>query len=244
MAYVPAGCFQMGSENGSSDEQPVHEVCLDGFWMDTIEVTNAMYALFLNARGNQEEAGATWLDTGSLYVRIHQQNGEWVADAGYADHPVTQVSWYGARAYCEWAGGRLPTEAEWEYAARGGLAGKDYPWGDESPTCKSGAENGAQYGPCSGKPVPVMTFAPNGYGLYDMAGNVWEWGADWYDGNYYEKSPRQNPTGPESGEHRVLRGGSWGDDRGLLRVANRDEFNPYVTSNYFGFRCLRSAASP
>ena len=244
MAYIPAGCFQMGREYGDRDERPVHEVCLDAFWMDTHEVTNAMYAQFLNERGNQGTGSATWLDTDAANVRIHQQDGEWAADAGYADHPVVEVSWYGARAYCEWTGDRLPTEAEWEYAARGGLEGKDYPWGDESATCTPGAENGAQFSACSGKTVPVMTFAPNDYGLYDMAGNVWEWVADWYDRDYYQNSPQQNPTGPKRGEYRVLRGGSWDFGGDCLNVALRNWLYPGVTRDSDGFRCLRSATSP
>ena len=199
----------MGSEDGDDDESPVHTVYTDAFWMDEHEVTNAQFAAFLNDQGNQSEGGATWLDEGDEDVLIEKSGGQWQAKSGYGDHPVIEVSWYGAQAYCKWADRRLPTEAEWEKAARGGLVKKKYPWGEEDPVCTKGAENGVQYSRCDGRTVPVMSFAPNGYGLYDMAGNVWEWVADWYDSGYYKNSPFENPPGPTSGSYRVLRGGSW-----------------------------------
>jgi formylglycine-generating enzyme required for sulfatase activity len=204
-ANIPAGSFLMGSENGDSDEGPVHEVYLDAYYINVYEVTNSEYAVFLNEMGNQSEGGANWLDASSNDVLVEQVGGEWQPKNGYEDHPVVFVSWYGARAYCEWAGGRLPTEAEWEKAARGGLEGKQYPWGDEAPVCTLGTVNGAQYG-CGGRMVAVGNFQPNGYGLLDMAGNVWEWTADWYNSGYYAKSPGENPPGPSSGNSRVLRG--------------------------------------
>ena len=112
MVLIPAGAFKMGSEDGYNNESPVHEVYLDDYYMDVYEVTNEQYAAFLNEMGNQEEGGVTWLDAGEDYVLIHRSGGTWEADGGYGDHPVIEVSWYGARAYCEWRGGRLPTEAE------------------------------------------------------------------------------------------------------------------------------------
>ncbi len=241
MVLIPAGEFQMGSEDGSSDWRPVHAVYLDDFFIDVYEVTNTQFAEFLNARGNREEGGATWLDVNDEDARIQQRDGLWQVDSGYTDHPVVEVTWYGAQAYCDWRGARLPTEAEWEKAARGGLEGMSYPWGDEAPVCTPGASNGAQYSSCDGRTVPVGTFSANGYGLFDMAGNVWEWVADWYDSGYYNISPFENPLGPEKGTSRVLRGGSWyyiGES--ALRIANRSRGAPADTNYYYGFRCARA----
>lgn len=252
LSYIPAGEFEMGADpqegydvctqvrnscqlSWFEGEAPRHMVYLDNFWMYQMEVTNFQYAAFLNELGNQNEGGATWL---SVYALIHQSGGDWQADSGYDEHPVVQVTWYGAAAYCEWAGGRLPTEAEWEKAARGGLEGKIYPWGDESPTCRFGAENGARFEECDDGTVPVGSFAANGYGLYDMAGNAWEWVADWYDENYYQNSTDVNPTGLENGTHRVLRGGSWNGYRINLRSANRGRYYPDETWFSRGFRCV------
>ncbi len=240
MAYVPAGTFQMGSQDGYGDERPVHTVYLDAYWIDQTEVTNAMYAAFLNALGNRSEGGAIWLDADDSNVLILQSLGEWKSKTGYENHPVVEVTWYGARAYCEWVGRRLPTEAEWEKAARGGLEEMQYPWGDEYPVCIPSMENGAQYYSCSGATVPVGTFALNGYGLYDMAGNTWEWVADWYNSRYYNDSPLDNPEGPSSGSTRVVRGGSWSNAGSLLRVAYRYWGNPADSYSYIGFRCARS----
>jgi formylglycine-generating enzyme required for sulfatase activity len=204
--FIPAGSFEMGSEDGDSDERPVHTVSLDAYWMDQTEVTNAMFVAFLNEQGNQSEGGATWLDDSDSDVLIVQSGGSWVPKSGYADHPVVEVTWYGAQAYCDWAGRRMPTEAEWEKAARGGLERARYPWGEDDPICTPGARNGAQFGSCNGQTVSVMTFAPNGYGLFDMAGNVWEWVNDWYD-----VYPGGDPGASNSfgNTYRVLRGGSW-----------------------------------
>jgi formylglycine-generating enzyme required for sulfatase activity len=163
--------------------------------------------------------------------------------SGYGDdYPASAVTWNDAQAYCQWAGRRLPTEAEWEKAARGGLVGKKYPWGDEAPVCTPGAMNGAQYIGCGREPVSVKTFAPNGYGLYDMVGSVWEWVADWYQSNYYDRSPSQNPLGPESGDYHVLRGGGWNFNVIFLGVAYRN-FHPKPEFSYpdLGFRCVVDA---
>lgn len=260
MALVPAGSFDMGSDaevalvecqkvwNGCErrdfvDEEPIHTVTLDSFYIDQYEVTNAQFAVFLNEQGNRDEGGTSWYDADAGAARIHQSGNIWQANSGYADHPATEMSWYGARAYCVWRGGRLPTEAEWEKAARGGLKGELYPWGRKSPVCDPGAENGAQFGSCKVSTAQVGSFGANGYGLYDMAGNVREWVADWYDSDYYTNSPQSNPTGPENGDRRVVRGGCWdSDNKSDLWVTSRRSLSPsWQGSNLvYGFRCARS----
>lgn len=227
MVYIPAGEFQMGSETGDNDEKPIHNVYLDAFWIDQTEVTNAMYANCVAAGGCAKPSSAAYLE-----------------DGAHPNHPVAFTSWKDASSYCTWAGRRLPTEAEWEKAARGGLESKSYPWGDETPVCDKGVNNGAQKSGCGGPMIPVASFGRNGYGLYDMAGNVWEWVADWYSIDYYSSSPGSNPTGPLSGEERVVRGGSWPSDDSYVRSASRGRFDPVFVAIDIGFRCSRSAASP
>jgi formylglycine-generating enzyme required for sulfatase activity len=258
MVYVPAGEFEMGSteaqfqeaveqcvdagnerddcEGWLGDEKPAHTVSLDGFWIDKYEVTNAQFAAFLNEEGNQEEGGVTWLELDSDHCLIEESGGEFQPKSGYADHPVVDVSWYGAKAYAEWVGGRLPTEAEWEYAARG-PEGRIYPWGDEEPTCDL-----AQYVGCSGDTVPVDSL-PNGAswcGALNMAGNVWEWVADWYDGDYYARSPLENPGGPEDGGYRVFRGGAFSHNARHVRCASRNGGHPHHRYLDGGFRVVVS----
>jgi formylglycine-generating enzyme required for sulfatase activity len=218
--FIPAGEFEMGDEAGYEREKHVHTVKLDAFWIGQTEVTNASYQLCVAAG------------------RCTPPEGTNFDQDDYADHPVANVKWDHARSYCEWTGGRLPTEAEWERAARGGLEGQRYPWeNNEGPVCTKGAANGAQYSGCLGDTVPAGSFSPNGYGLYDMAGNVREWVGDWYDEEYYQNSPSENPQGPDSGDHKVLRGGSWYNIEIDLRVAARGYYSPDLVEDYFGFRC-------
>ncbi len=227
MVMIPEGEFEMGSNDGDDDEKPIHMVYVNAFYMDKYEVTNALYKKFIDATGHSEPY--YWDD--SKYNAPNQ--------------PVVGVNWYDAKAYAEWAGKRLPTEAQWEKAARGGLAGKRYPWGDEAPD--SGGVYRANY--YTGNDAndgadgyvytaPVGSFPPNGYGLYDMAGNVWEWCADWYDGSYYANSPENNPTGPDSGADLVLRGGSWKAISYYLRAADRLIDGPSDKNCLIGFRCV------
>jgi formylglycine-generating enzyme required for sulfatase activity len=238
MVYIPGGEFVMGNEDRAYNEIPVHTVYLDSFWMYQTEVTNDKYASFLNDQGNQSVEGKTWLDVETKDAHILRSGGTWIPVNGYGDHPVSNVSWYGAKAYCSWAGRRLPTEAEWEKAARGGLVGKKYPWGDAAPVCTSGAKYGAQYAPCEDDSVPVKSFAPNGYGLYDIAGNVWEWVLDWYGGSYYSETSANNPQGPLSGDFRIVRGGGWVNSDITLRVTYHYLYDPIGWDISIGFRCV------
>lgn len=240
--YVPPGRFLMGSTdaNADDDEKPQHEVYLDAFWIDETEVTNAQYVLFLNEVGNHlgqcdgQDCIET-LDDGNGDSHILRQGETYVVEAGYADHPVINVSWYGANAYCAWAGRTLPTEAQWERAACGEDA-RIYPWGNTSPTCDL-----VNYSGCVGgtSPVGSYTAGASPYGALNMAGNVWEWIADWYDNDYYQSSPNRNPPGPTSGDSKVLRGGSWNYSDGYIRALGRSYGDSVGHSSRIGFRCVQ-----
>ncbi len=227
MVLIPVGSFEMGDHfsEGEEDELPVHKVTLDAFYMDTHEVTVGQFKQFVNQTG---------------YDYDHMWNDVAKYSPG-DDYPMIYVNWNDATAYAEWAGKRLPTEAEWEYAARGGLVGQRYVWGDDEKLARDYAnyewvEGKDKWELCS----PVGSFKPNGYGLYDMAGNVLEWCADRYDGNYYTNSPANNPQGREDSiyKYRVLRGGSWLALTNSLRVAYRPIDNPNSRYIYYGFRCV------
>ena len=241
MVLIPAGEFQMGGNDGNSDEKPVHTVYLDAFYMDIYEVTNAQYKKFVDANPEwrKDRIPSSYHDDDYL----NHWNGN-SYPSGKGNHPVVYVSWYGALAYAQWAGKRLPTEAEWEKAARGGLVGKTYPWGNSINSSKI-------YGGDVEGTTLVGSYPPNGYGLYDMAGNVWEWCLDAYDSDFYKNSPRRNPiAGADSISQvinnftnvkspRVMRGRAWSNVPGSLRVTFRYGFNP-TFSFYSGFRCARS----
>ena len=250
MVLIPAGSFLMGSDDAAADddEQPVHTVHLDAFYMDTHEVTNAKFKAFVDANPAWQKDNIEDRFHSGRYLKHWRGNNY---PSGKANHPVVRVSWYAAMAYAEWAGKRLPTEAEWEYAARGGLSGKKYPWGDDEPTAAY-----ANYYPNVKDTTPVGRYAANGYGLYDMAGNVSEWCLDaryFYaasDDSFYAASDdsrnpiaggevddfRTIPTDP----WRVLRGGSWFNGAHYLRVADRYGGSPTYSGDDYGFRCARS----
>jgi len=226
MVYVPPGEFEMGSAAGERDQQPPHVVALDAFWIDRTEVTNGQYEQCVEAGGCDPPA-----ETGS-YTR-----DSYYGDGAFVDYPVIYVSWDQAAAYCAWAGARLPTEAEWEYAARGS-EGRTYPWGSDLPDCRKANYWGADGG-CVGDTAAVGAYPAGASwcGAQDLAGNVWEWVADWYASDYYARSPARNPTGPASGESRVVRGGSWYHYRHLLQSTLRNYHAPGHRSHLVGFRC-------
>ena len=248
MVLIPAGEFEMGDHfnEGLADELPVHTVSLDDFYMDVNEVTNAQYKKFVEATGHREPKGYGFVDG-----EVKDGFEPWKSpDFNGDNQPVVCVSWHDAMAYAQWAGKRLPTEAEWEKAARGGLKGKRYPWGDNI------SHDDANYLGTGGrdtwaKTAPVGSFPPNGYGIYDMAGNVWEWCLDEYQADFYSKSPRTNPIAGAANLDeiinnftnltvgRVLRGGSWFSFTDYVRVAFRVRLYPddrrYVV---YGFRCV------
>ena len=200
------------------DARPLRHLFLDPFHLDRHEVTNRQYADFLIATGRR--APHYWPDG---KVAPGQQN-----------QPVVNVTWEEAAAYCGWAGKRLPTEAEWERACRGGAESSDYPWGDHEP----GKED-ARFDTPDG-PEEVCHFPPNAFDLCDMAGNVWEWTGDWYSREYYVRAPEKNPSGPSRGEYRVMRGGSWADAAKYLACGHRSFARPGERSPNIGFRCVRS----
>jgi len=272
MVLIPGGTFLMGSRTGLSREAPVHEVVVNAFYLDTHEVTNDEFAEFVEATDFVSEAeewgwslgfvpdaetvehipGAEW------WVKVDKADwrhplGPGSSIEGQGDYPVVQVSWNDAVAYSKWARKRLPTEAEWEFAARGGRSDAIYPWGNELeldgrmmantwngifPISDSGADGYASLS-------PVGSYPSNGYGLYDVAGNVWEWCEDWFQGDYYRQSPRENPRGPSRGLEKVIRGGSWLCAPNYChgyRVSHRNHSGIDTGLNHVGFRCAQAIA--
>jgi iron(II)-dependent oxidoreductase len=252
MVLIPAGSFQMGCVPGDeacvSAEKPQHAVNVDAFYLDVDLVTVAKYQAFVSAVG----ANVTGFE-GKSYATA-PKTGTYMnwSVAGKEQHPINGVTWFQADAYCKWthAKGRLPTEAEWEKAARGGKVDKVYPWGNEGPSCTAGQANTACYNAAGGGSdgygcgnkgtCPVPFSAVNGYGLRDMAGNVWQWVGDWYGSAYYGTSPGADPTGPASGSFRVERGGYFDDGASGLRASRRGYGDPSYGAYYIGFRCARS----
>ncbi len=231
LIYIPKGEFTMGSNDGASDEKPVHNVYLDGYFIGKYEVTNRQYKKFCDAAGHSYPPNPGFSGMSDYFNN-------------YPDHPVVEVSWDDVIAYCGWAGLRLPTEAEWEKAARGTDARK-YPWGNSEPD--AGGRYRANYDPGNytedgyryTSPVGSFSKGISPYGCFNMAGNVWEWCSDWYDEDYYSSSSRRNPEGSPSGACRVYRGGSWFFYARPIRSACRHRLPPGHWSSSLGFRVAR-----
>ncbi|MCI0664111.1 MAG: formylglycine-generating enzyme family protein [Acidobacteria bacterium] len=223
MVIIPGGDFLMGCETGAVNERPVHRVWVDCFALGRYPVTNRLYRIYLKEARRQAPHG------------LHEVH------FNHADQPVTSVSWFDAVDYCTWLREctgipfRLPTEAEWERAARGGLESKRYTWGDDPPQSQPRYSELWRNGP---ERIGIRT--ANQFGLYDISENVHEWCTDWYDAEYYKISPLRNPQGPTSGERRVSRGGSWRHQIKIARVAARSSIPPEYQYSDYGFRCALS----
>ena len=268
MVLIPGGEFQMGNSDSEAydHEKPVHTVYVDAFYMDKYEVTNAQFKAFVDANPQWRKDRIPRAYHDGDYLNLWTGNRY---PNGKSNYPVVYVSWYAAMAYAQWVGKRLPTEAEWEKAARGGfLVGKKYPWGNIAPNgtqCnfadknlsehwdENWGENWSDENADDGyyQVAPIGSYPPNSYGLYDMAGNVWEWCLDEGDAGFYRRSPLRNPLAGEMTlravmknyqtvtTDRVLRGGSWFNDARSLRVANRVGYSPTYTNVLLGFRCAK-----
>jgi formylglycine-generating enzyme required for sulfatase activity len=242
MVYIPAGSFQMGSDDGNASEKPMHRVILDAYYIDQYEVTNTRYAQCVDGGVCSAPMVAESFSRESYY-----------GNATYANYPVIWVDWFAAQTYCEWRDARLPTEAEWEKAARG-EDGFIYPWGNEfdgslANFCDTNCEFEMRIiafndGYLETAPIGSFPGGVSPYNIFDMAGNVWEWVADWFDDTYYANAPENNPTGSEVGSKRVIRGGSWDNQPEGLRTFLRNEIEPILGSNNIGFRCVRDISSP
>ncbi len=230
MVIIPGGYYMRGSNEGSRDEAPSHQIEISSFAIDTHPVTNEQFSRFLGYMGSEKDQ--KYNDLIRLKEsRINRTSGKLSIESGYAKHPVVGVTWYGAVAYAKWVGKRLPTEAEWEVAGRAGLHDSLYPTGNEIE------KNQANF--FSSDTTPVMSYAANSYGVYDLAGNVYEWCQDWYGYNYYETTAHepQDPKGPVQGVYRVLRGGCWKSLKEDLRCGHRHRNNPGTLNGTYGFRC-------
>ncbi len=237
MVQIPAGSFPMGKPEddpgASKDEKPKRSVYLNEYYMDKYEVTNSMYARFINERGLGEPGKQPWIDIRNPACKIRKFGNQFKAVPGYEDYPVVAVNWFGAMAFARWAGKRLPTEAEWEKAA-GGTLGLNYPWGNEWEPNMANLEERNTQSPIS-ETVPLEDISP--YGLYHMAGNVMEWCADWYQDNYYSRGFGRNPQGPPQGKFKTKRGGSFKTSSYLSRNSHRGFASPREYAEDLGFRC-------
>jgi len=246
---IPAGNFTMGSlptdPYAQSNEQPQHTVYLDAYQISKYEITNAQYQAFMEAGGYSNSAywtadGWNWRTTNNITQPYWWSTGEYNSGPSFPNHPVVGVSWYEAYAFCQWAGGHLPTEAQWEKAARGMDSSNYWPWGStwDASKCNSSENVSPDTFTCS-SPVGYFSAGQSPYGVYDMAGNVLEWCNDWYDANYYANSPSSNPAGPATGSSRVLRGGSWYNNGNHCRTAERNGCSPSFRSAGIGFRPVK-----
>lgn len=230
MVVIAEGTYLRGSHQGGRDEMPRHAVHLNAFALDVHPVTNEQFVLFLETMGGEKDVNNS--DIIRLKdSRINRSNGKLTIESGYAKHPVVGVTWYGAVAYAKWVGKRLPTEAEWEVACYGGKEDFLYPTGNQIERTDANF--------FSSDTTPVQSYPPNGCGLYDMVGNVYEWCQDWYDYHFYDASVQEpnNPKGPQQGVYRVLRGGCWKSSKEDLRCAHRHRNNPGLMNRTYGFRC-------
>ena len=258
VVFIPEGPFQMGCEpedlscHADGREEPRHEITLSAYYIDIYEMTYRLFVDFLNDYGNDCE-GFECVDADDPDLRLTENLGVWTIFDGYEDHPMVEVSWYGAKAYCEWAGARLPTEAEWEKAAKGVTEHFIYPWGDALVANASNYINSGD--PFETGPEPFTnpigffdgsdhggayqtTDGASPFGAHDMAGNVWEWVSDWYDASYYSVSPSSDPEGPATGGSRVMRGGGWDFSSWNVRASNRGANPPDTMRSSHGFRCV------
>jgi formylglycine-generating enzyme len=243
MVYIEQGEFWMGSDENDStvgtDEKPKHKVYIDSYWIDKYEVTNGQYCKFLNDKGKDEGDGQKWLHPGDKKGegKIKKIGAKYIVVTGYENYPVTFVTWYGASSYAGWAGKRLPTEAEWEKAARG-TDGRVYPWGNDWNKDKCANQESS-----SGRESKSAASYPGGtspYGVMDMAGNVMEWCADWYGLYSISEGTIKNPKGPFYSYTKVVKGGSWDDNYWVCRCAFRGNYSPDDYDNDIGFRCVKS----
>jgi len=228
LVFIEAGKFRIGNRKGENDEKPVHKVKISAFYISKYEITNAEFVEFLNSKGNRIENNSLWIDTkgrwNNIKCRIIEREKSFFVESGYESYPVNFVSWYGANAYCKWKCGRLPTEAEWEYAAKNNSKNiNKYAW------CKSNSNQNLS---------AIGQKMPNERGIYDMQGNLWEWCVDWYNAEYYKKKERKNPKCTKKADFKVLKGGSWANKKPMLRVSNRNARNPNSNRVNIGFRIV------
>jgi len=241
LKYIQGGTFQMGAtrdpEVSYGDELPVHQVGVNAFQISQYEITARQYCAYLNDRdikSNGRYQDVLYIDILDPDCPVRYAGSQFVPEKGKGKYPVSEVTWFGAHAFCEWMGGRLPSEAEWEFAARGGSKSNNYKYSGSDKL-----DEVAWYkGNSRGHAHPVGQKVPNELGLYDMSGNVWEWCHDWYGFDYYGSSPEENPMGPSEGSSRVMRGGAWNMDGWNCRVSNRSSKSPGITYNYYGIRLL------
>lgn len=238
LRQIPAGEFLMGTSlsnrDGGRDEYPDRRIFLDAFYLDAFEVTNGQYLEFIQATGHRPPEHPR-----DKKLTLWQGTSVPVA---FREHPVVNVDWYDAEAYCAWTGRRLPTEAEWERAARG-TTGRRFPWGDAEPTRTLANYLNQWRGGGALEPVGSHPQGASPEGVQDLQGNVWEWVADWYDPHYYEKGPIRNPKGPDTGTRKVIRGSGWESEAPLLRSAHRLSSDPMNRNHSLGFRCAMDGAS-